>query len=255
MKKSLALPSLAFCLAVWQSGATAQAPAVYQADTAVGPIDYRAVGTEPFWELTIGREIRFTDKGSNLTVIDRTPKVRNGVAGEMYQSARINVNINHMRCSDGMSERTYRDTVQVLTSGRVYRGCGGPAVPVTTVDNRGNPRVVAAQAGPETTLERTRWRVVRINGRPVPKRGDYHVDFDSGRILAKFGCNAISGTYNQTGTTLDSDQMTSTRMACPNMSRELQGQAILDQLMTIKVVGRNALVLTSQAGSLDLARR
>ena len=220
-----------------------------------GQGDYRAVGTEPFWDLTIGREMRFTDRGNNISVVEPTPPVRTGVSGEIYQGRRINVNIVHSRCSDGMSDRTYRDTVQVSVNGHQYRGCGAPAAFFTTVDERGNPQILSPQVGPETTLERTRWRVTRINGRPVPRQGDYHLDFDSGRIAAKFGCNAISGTYSQTAMTLDAGALVSTRMACPNMSFETQGSAILDQLMTVQVVGRNRLALSSSAGSIDMVRR
>lgn len=222
------------------------------------PVDqgnYRAIGTEPFWDLTIGRDLLFTDRGNNISVAEPAPPVRTSIAGEIYQGRRINVNIVHSQCSDGMSDRTYPDTVQVRVDARNYRGCGAPASFFTTVDERGNPRVLAPQGGPVTTLERTRWRITRINGRPVPRQGDYHVDFDSGRIAAKFGCNAISGTYSQTGMTLDAGALASTRMACANMAHETQGSAILDQLMTIQVVGRNRLALSSSAGSIDLVRR
>ena len=145
--------------------------------------------------------------------------------------------------------------MQVAVDGRQYRGCGAPAAFFTTVDERGNAQVVAPQVGPVTTLERTRWRVTRINGRAVPRQGDYHLDFDSGQIAARFGCNAISGPYTQTETTLDAGGLIATRMACANMSFESQGNAILDQLMTVQVVGRNRLALTSSAGSIDLVRR
>ncbi|MEO6581149.1 MAG: META domain-containing protein [Sphingomicrobium sp.] len=217
--------------------------------------DYRAIGTEPFWDLNIGRDMRFTDRGNNLSVVEPTPPVINGIAGEIYNGRRLKVNIVHRPCSDGMSDRTYRDTVQVTVDGRPYRGCGAPAAFFTTVDERGNPQVIAPQAGPETTLERTRWRVTRINGRPVPRQGDYHLDFQSGQIAAKFGCNSIGGSYSQTGTTLDAGAMIGTQMACGNMSFETQAQAILAQLMTIQVMGLNRLTLSNARGTIDLMRR
>jgi heat shock protein HslJ len=87
---------------------------------------YRAVGTEPFWDLTINeRQMVFTDRGNNVQVAQPTPRVIIGVAGEIYQSPRLNVNIVHRQCSDGMSDRVYPDTVQVTVDGRQYRGCGG----------------------------------------------------------------------------------------------------------------------------------
>ena len=54
-----------------------------------------------------------------------TPKVILGFAGEIYQTPRINVNIVHGQCSDGMSDRVYPDKVQVTVDGRRFDGCGG----------------------------------------------------------------------------------------------------------------------------------
>ena len=37
---------------------------------------YRAVGTEPFWDLTIDeRQMVFTDRGNNVQVAQQTPRV------------------------------------------------------------------------------------------------------------------------------------------------------------------------------------
>ena len=50
--------------------------------------DYRAIGTEPFWDLTIGRDLVFTDRGNNISVAEPAPPVRRGVAGESYHGRR-----------------------------------------------------------------------------------------------------------------------------------------------------------------------
>lgn len=87
---------------------------------------YRGVGTEPFWSLTIDeRQMVFTDGGNNVQVAAATPPVTVGVAGEMYRTPRLSVNIVHSSCSDGMSDRTYPDKLQVTADGRQYNGCGG----------------------------------------------------------------------------------------------------------------------------------
>ncbi len=86
--------------------------------------NYRAIGTEPFWDLEIGRDLVFTDRGNNVSVTQPTPRPINGTAGEIYRTQRLEVNIVHSQCSDGMSDRTYPDTVQVHVDGRQYRGCG-----------------------------------------------------------------------------------------------------------------------------------
>lgn len=101
---------------------------------------YRAIGTEPFWDLTIGREMVFTDRGTDLVVVQPTPRPIHGFAGDIYQTPRLNVNIVHARCSDGMSDRVYPDSVQVTVDGRQYKGCGASAEWFATTDERGQPR-------------------------------------------------------------------------------------------------------------------
>jgi uncharacterized membrane protein len=54
-----------------------------------------------------------------------TPKVIHGFAGEIYRTRRIDVNLVHKACSDGMSDRVYPDKVQVTVDGRRFDGCGG----------------------------------------------------------------------------------------------------------------------------------
>jgi uncharacterized membrane protein len=89
------------------------------------PPPYHAVGTEPFWDLLIDeRNLTFTLSGSE-PVLQRTPQVIHGFAGEIYQTPRINVNIVHGACSDGMSDRSYLDKVQVTVDGHRFNGCGG----------------------------------------------------------------------------------------------------------------------------------
>jgi uncharacterized membrane protein len=87
---------------------------------------YRALGTEPFWNLQIDpRTMTFTQPDAQ-PIQQPTPRVIIGIAGEIYQTPRINVNIVHARgCSDGMSDRTYPDRVQVTVDGRQFSGCGG----------------------------------------------------------------------------------------------------------------------------------
>jgi uncharacterized membrane protein len=87
---------------------------------------YHAVGTEPFWDLTIDEgQMIFTDRGTNARVAQPTPPVIVGFAGEIYNAPRLHVNIVHAQCSDGMSERVYRDKVQIEVDGRRFNGCGG----------------------------------------------------------------------------------------------------------------------------------
>jgi heat shock protein HslJ len=214
------------------------------------PGEYRAQGTEPFWDLTIGRDMVFTDRGNGLVVSQPTPQVIVGVAGEIYRTQRLEVNIVHARCNDGMSDRAYPDTVQVHVDGRLYRGCGGGGDALAPI-----PPAPPVGSGIAPPLDRTRWTVVAINNRPTPRQGEFMMEFDAGRLSAKFGCNGIGAGYTQTGTTLDAGALIATRMACPDMSWETQGSAVLDQVMQVNALAANRISLTSSAGSIELIRR
>ncbi len=102
--------------------------------------NYRAIGTEPFWDLNIGRDLVFTDRGNDFAVTEPTPPPARGVAGERYAGRRLNVTIVRSRCSDGMSERVYPDTVTLMVDGRLYRGCGAPSAFFSRIGENGLPR-------------------------------------------------------------------------------------------------------------------
>ena len=89
------------------------------------PPPYHAVGTEPFWDVLIDeRDVTFTQPDAQ-PIRQPRPQAIHGFAGEIYQTPRINVNIVHAQCSDGMSDRSYPDKVQVTVDGRRFEGCGG----------------------------------------------------------------------------------------------------------------------------------
>lgn len=218
-----------------------------------GPASYRAIGTEPFWDLQFGGELVFTDRGTDLVVRQPAPVPIPASNGETWRTPRIEAVVTRIRCSDGMSDRTYPDTVEVLVDGRRYRGCGAPTAWFSSVDERGNPIQPAPGLAPP--LERTRWRVVAINGRPAPPAGDFAIDFENGRLSARFGCNRLGGGYAQTGATLTVRQLVATEMACPDMSFERDGGAILRQPLTIRLLDPSRISLANATGTIDLARR
>jgi uncharacterized membrane protein len=198
---------------------------------------YRAVGTEPFWDLTIDpARMIFTDRGNNVRVEQPTPRVIVGFAGEIYQTPRIGVNIVHQACSDGMSDRSFPDRVQVTVDGRQFNGCGG------------EPTAAATLAG-------TRWRVVAVNGRPTPPAGEYWMNFDPARFSAKFGCNGMGGDYRVDGTLLVPGPVMGTRMACPDMSYEIAAGQVLAQPLRMVWTGNDRLRLSSgPTRTIDLVR-
>lgn len=103
---------------------------------------YRAIGTEPFWSLTIDQQrmVFIEANAPGVEIAQPTPRPIHGFAGDIYQTPRIHVNIVHARCSDGMSDRIYPDSIQLTVDGRQFRGCGAPQGWFDTVDERGQPR-------------------------------------------------------------------------------------------------------------------
>ncbi len=89
------------------------------------PAPYHALGTEPFWNLLIDEHDVTFVRPDQRPIEQPTPAVIHGFAGEIYQTQRINVNIVHGPCSDGMSDRAYPDKVQVTVDGQRFNGCGG----------------------------------------------------------------------------------------------------------------------------------
>ena len=255
-----------------------------------GQTTYRAVGTEPFWDLEIGSELIFTDRGNNVSVSDPTPTPINAVAGETYRTQRLEVNIVHRQCSDGMSDRSYPDTVDIRVDGRQrYRGCGAPIAYFNEVGENGQPNYQApavpaqpaysapgtgygqpypgptgpyAQPGypppgapqgmPVVNLTGTNWRVLSINGTRTPA-SNFYVNFMPGQLGAKFGCNSLSGSYTQAGSILSVGAVAATRMACPDMAFENQGSRIMARPLTISGFGQR-ITLQNDRGTIELVQ-
>lgn len=200
---------------------------------------YLAKGGAPEWSLIIDeRNLTFIGGGTAAPVVQPTPQVIVGFAGEIYQTPRIGVNIVHAPCTDAATGRTHPDRVQVTVDQRRFEGCGGES-----------------RVAPSLALAGSRWRVVAINGQAVPAAGDYSLSFEARRLSGRFGCNGFGGGYGQSGTTLNPGLIAATRMACaePAMSFEQQGLAVLSRTTTIGWDG-NLLTLSNSAGRIDLSR-
>lgn len=86
---------------------------------------YFALGTEPFWnvEITASRILYHDAAGQRLSVANPGPRA--SFNGERYVTEQLTVDVTHVPCSDGMSDRRYADSVLVQVNGRDLRGCGG----------------------------------------------------------------------------------------------------------------------------------
>ena len=200
---------------------------------------YRAIGTEPFWDLTIDPgQMIFTDRGNNVRVIQPTPRVIVGFAGEIYQTPRIGVNLPHVGCTDSITGQRFRDRAEVTVDGMRYTGCGGEPV--------------AAVGG---SIAGTNWRVVAVNGRPTPPTGDFHINFEADRFGARFGCNGMGANYRQDGDMIVPGPVIGTKMACPDMSFENDAGAVLSQPLRMQWSGNGRLRLSSgPMRTIDLVR-
>ena len=198
---------------------------------------YVALGTEPFWRLTINSaEIVFTEANApGVQIAQPAPRPIVGFAGEIYQTPRINVNIVHAQCSDGMSDRTYPDKVQVRVDGRAFEGCGGGAVV-------------------PTGLAGTNWRVAAVNQILAPAGDNYFMRFEGDRVSARFGCNSMGGNYSFDGRTLVATHLAATRMACADMRIEDQAGRVLADPVTAEWRGGDRLTLSNPAGTIVLER-
>lgn len=195
---------------------------------------YKALGTEPFWSLTITQRTMTFEAPGRRAVAVSTPRVINGVAGEIYKTRRINVNIVHKRCSDGMSDRTYPDTVQVTVDGRRYQGCGGDA----------------AVAVPRNIVDGD-WRVQTIAGRPAVPGTRPTVSFENGRITGNTGCNSFNGNFRLDAGRLNAGPLATTRRGCAGRLQNAQERDLIALLGERLSVSRNRagkLVLTGRAG-------
>jgi len=98
---------------------------LFDAPAAAKP--YGALGTEPFWSLSIEPKTITFDQMDHPKVRQATPKPRKTKYGRLYWTRRISVAIiSNQPCSDGMSEYVYRDDVTVTVDGKKFLGCGGP---------------------------------------------------------------------------------------------------------------------------------
>ena len=102
------------------------APAPVEAQWTGKP--YRAVGTEPFWSVDIARRTITYRPIDGRPVTVAKPRAIEGRNGTTYRAKGMTIAITHVRCSDGMSDHTYADTVKVTIGRRQLSGCGGGVI-------------------------------------------------------------------------------------------------------------------------------
>jgi heat shock protein HslJ len=225
----LALPALAAC-----------APA---GDMPRGPGEppsaYMALGTEPGWtlEITPSRLNYDGDYGETKIVVPN-PGARALANGEDYVTDRLKVEVRRGECSDGMSDRRYRDTVTVTADDKTVKGCGGGILP-------------------PTELAGTNWTFVSIGGAPVAADRPTSLAFDAGRLIGSAGCNRFSGGYSIADRTLTAGPLAATKMACPGagMTQESAFFALMRGPVSLDFPSDGTLILTGSDGQTAVLKR
>ncbi|MGZ8311916.1 MAG: META domain-containing protein [Allosphingosinicella sp.] len=197
---------------------------------------YRALGTEPFWAVTIANGQMAFDAPDGPRFSVPAPPPRTTFNGHRYETSRLTMGVTHGVCSDGMSDRRYADTVMVIVDGRTLNGCGG------------------AILAPETLAD-TSWAISEIDGLTV-EGDEYFVQFDADRMSGKAGCNRFSGSYSVSGETMILGPVAATRMACPGprMEHERRALQVLSGAVRVMHPDGDTLVLTGNGGTLRLRR-
>ena len=214
------------------AAALAGCATVPDADTqATAP--YRALGTEPFWSVTIADGRITYDSPDGGFSVD-APAARPTFNGRRYETPRLTVDITRTLCGDGMSERRYADTVIVIREGTTLNGCGGDILP------------------PERLAD-TDWAIVEIDGQAV-QGPNYVLHFSVDRLSGQAGCNSFSGGYSPSGETLTVGPVAATRMFCPDpgMDHERRALQLLSGPVRISYPGGENLVLTGNGVTMRL---
>lgn len=107
---------------------------------------------------------------------------------------------------------------------------------------------------PPGSVANTSWRVTAVNNRPTPPAGEFFMNFQQTRFGSKFGCNGMGADYVQRGNVIDAGPVIGTKMACPDMSYEIQAHAVLERDMVANWNGPGWVRLSNPAGSIDLRR-
>jgi heat shock protein HslJ len=192
---------------------------------------YRALGTEPFWDLTIEHGTMFFDHGGEVTAKAKSYTARPSFNGWRYVANEMTVDVTFAECSDGMSEYSYKDSVIVMVGDRKYEGCGGGILP-------------------PDDMEKTSWRVVSINGAEVAREREAVVSFENGRMSGSIGCNRLGAEYGYKDKKLSFGPMMSTKMGCPDPigAQEYAFGAVLGEVASTEFPGDATMVLTGKDG-------
>lgn len=232
--RSLTIAAVLLPAALLASAAPAQRPGE----------SYRAAGTEPFWSVTIEKGIMRYETPEGRPVIVKAPIPRPSFNGLRYETRTMTVDVTRSRCSDGMSDRTYPDSVIVTIGQRTVRGCGG-----TPIADAGG------EAGRATVLDGN-WRVRSIDGKRL-QGNPATVEFRGGRMNGSTGCNRFGGGFRFDHGRLTAGPLVTTKRACPGptMQQEARLLGLFGQRLSASTNRNGRLVLAARNGQTIVLER
>jgi heat shock protein HslJ len=200
---------------------------------------YSALGTEPFWSLKIDRdEMRF-ERADSPSVTATPFEARPSFNGWRYLAKAMTVDVTFAPCSDGMSDKTYKDSVTIMVGDAQYKGCGGGVLP-------------------PASLNETGWTINAIGGVAAATNVKTEVRFADGNVSGTAGCNRFSAPYAVEGNVLSVGAIAATKMMCPE-AQMAQESKFLSLLGSVKLTKRFSvsgdMILTSEAGDHVMLKR
>jgi heat shock protein HslJ len=119
----------------------------------------------------------------------------------------------------------------------------------------GEPPASLNRVSHPTTLAGTTWRLLSIQGRPVPAIPEVAIAFDGGHISGNGGCNSFGGqfTYEPANGALAVSGLLSTMRACAEAARNDVESAYLKALPGMALASMDSaghLVLTGSGAEL-----
>ena len=231
-------PLAALTLSLTLTGCVPAAEAPQGPGTPPAP-SYLALGTEPGWtlEITPGM-LNYDGDYGDTEIVVANPGARPSFNGERYVTPRLTVDITHAACSDGMSDRRYRDTVTLTAEGKTVKGCGGGVLP-------------------PAELAGTSWTFVSIGGVAVARDRPTSLAFEGAKLSGSAGCNRFSGGYDSKGDTLTAGPLMATEMACPGagMTQENAFFALMQGPVRLSFPADGTLILTGAEGRTAVLKR
>jgi heat shock protein HslJ len=200
---------------------------------------YMALGTEPGWTLEITpSRLNYDGDYGETKIMVPNPGAKPSFNGERYVTDRLTVDVTHGECSDGMSDRRYRDTVTVTADGKTVKGCGGAILP-------------------PTELVGTNWTFVSIGGVDVASERPTALRFEGDRLSGSAGCNSFSGSYTHADRTLTTGPIVATEMACAGagMAQENAFFALMRGPVSLSFPSDGTLILTGSDGQTAVLKR